>query len=119
MTALVPVAQWGWNRYRVDYYRDEEHFNSGEAPLLSREFVESDSGADAWVFGYEGEQPEGGWPFSHSGQPGYANYEVVQTGVEATLRFSSGGRMGGTIVHGSGWVSAAPPGWHGRGPTTW
>lgn len=115
-TKLKPVRDWGWHRYVARYYRDQAHHDSGEAPLLEREFVESEAHAEHWVFGYEGEgEPEGGWPYRQYGeQAGYASYEVVAESVENTLRFVSGGARGGTEVVGSGWVTPLPSGWLGR-----
>lgn len=115
ITKLMQVRDWGWHRYAVKYYRDEEHYDSGEEPLLVREVVESENGIDAWVFGSSDYPPEGGWPQPrHGAAAGYACYEQVEANVERTLRFLTGHGRGGTEVVGSGWTTPPPPHWLGR-----
>jgi len=114
---LLPVKDWGWHRYVARYWRDEEHYNSGEPPLLEREFVESCP--QRWLCYGPDDEPEGGWPFRLWGsccRPGWVSWEVLLENVGGTLRFVSGGRLGGTRVVGAGWCAPPPAGWHARGP---
>lgn len=117
LTPLVPVKDWGWHRWRVRYWERDPDQYPDQQPLLEREFVESENGADSWVCGSADYPAEGGWPVARSGpQPAHATWEIVQENVGSTLRFRSGGRQGGTRVEGTGWCLAPPPGWLARGP---
>lgn len=115
LTKLRAVRDWGWHRYVVKYYRDEEHYDSGTSPLLVREVIESEKGIDRWVFGCAECPPEGGWPTARYGaELGYAYYERVEANVESRLRFVPGRGGGGTEVLGAGWLTPLPPEWLGR-----
>lgn len=116
-TPLVPVKDWGWHRYTVRYWRDEEHYNTGLEPLLERECIESERSVDRWLCYGEGEEPEGGWPAPRYGsgtRPGWVSWEVAESNVERLLRFAPS-PYGGTQAHGSGWLADAPYNWDARG----
>lgn len=113
MTVLIPVKDWDWTLYTARYWRDEAHFQSGEPPLLERQFI--DSHPERFLFGFpeDGFEPEGGWPLSHStGSPGYASWEPEEEDIRSRLSFVPG-RVAGTQVLGAGWVTPLPPGWLG------
>ena len=121
-TPLRAVKDWGWHRYRVDYWEHDPEAVPGQQPLLTREFVESENGVDRFLFGYPEDDcpPEGGpWPTRDWGSgptPGWATWTLVTENVERSLRFVSGGRLGGTRVVGAGWCAPPPPGWRGGRP---
>lgn len=110
-TQLVPVTEWDWCLYTARYWRDEAHCHSGEAPLLERQFIESDP--ERFLVGCEEYGPEGGWPMRVFGGPGYVSWEPEEEDVRGRLRFVTGHGMGGTRVDGAGWLTPLPVGWRG------